>query len=165
VIGLRSPSTLEPLRRGAARGGFTLIEVAVVVMVVGILAGIAIPSLRDATLRAEATSLVSEARTISQAAYAYLTEHGTFPPSSFGGPPAELEPYLPDNFDFSYEGGVTYSWFTLTLPNDDNVWQSRNLGLFMINYSSRPELAQAMQAHTGTYGYWGPSVFYFIYPG
>ena len=150
---------------GTAKGGFTLAELAVTVMVVGILAGLALPNLRYALLKAEASRLVSEGHTVRLAAFDYLGDNGRFPPSSgYGSVPAALEPYLPENYTFTFNN-VTFAWFSLTLPNANNVWQSRNLGILMINYASRPDLAEPMQAHRGPDAYWSPTLFYYLIPG
>jgi len=148
------------------RRGFTLAELAVVVMIVGILAGVALPNLRSALFKAEASHIVSDAHTISLAAYDYLSDNGRFPGSGgFGTVPAQMEPHLPDGYEFTYRGGVQYAWFSFTLPNANNIWQSRNIGILMINYSTRLDLADAMKAHMGPDKSWSPTMFYFIYAG
>lgn len=147
------------------RHGFSLAELAVTVMIVGILAGVALPNLRSALLDAQASRFVSDARTVSLAAYEYLSENGTFPGSgAYGVVPAQLEPYLPDDFDFAPDG-VQYAWFGFTLPNADNAWQTRTLGIFIINYANRQDLATPMQRHMGPDRYWSSSLFYFLYRG
>ena len=146
--------------------GFTLAELAVVVMIVGILSGVALPNLRYAMLKGDAAHIVSDAHTISLAAYAYLGDNGRFPSSSgYGMVPPQMANYLPENYEFGYRGDVTYAWFTFTLPNANNYWQSRNIGLLLINYSTRPDLADPMKAHMGPDKAWGPTMFYFIYAG
>lgn len=148
------------------RAGFTLAELAVVVMVVGILAGLALPNLRYALLKADAAHIVSDAHTISLAAYDYIADNGTFPGSAgYGMVPPQLADHLPENFEFNYKEDVTYAWFSFTLPNTNNFWQSRSIGILVINYSARPELAQAMRAHLGPDKSWSSTMFYFIYGG
>lgn len=148
------------------RRGFTLAELAVVVMVVGILAGLTLPNLRYAMLKADAAHIVADAHTISLAAYDYLSENGTFPGSAgYGMVPAQLVDHLPENYEFDYKDAVTYAWFSFTLPSPDNFWQSRNIGILAINYTARPELADAMRAHLGPDKGWSTNLFYFIYAG
>lgn len=147
------------------RSGFSLAELAVTVMIVGILAGVALPNLRRALLDAEAGRIVTDARTVSLAAYEYLADNGAFPASgAYGSVPAQLEPYLPDNFAFE-QNNVRYGWISLTLPNSNNSWQTRTLGLFVIDYSNRQDLATPMQRHMGGERYWSSSMFYFLYTG
>lgn len=148
------------------RAGFTLAELAIVVMVVGILAGLALPNLRDAMFKADAAHIVSDAHTISLAAYDYLSENGRFPSSSgYGTVPAQLVPHLPENYEFNYKDAVLYAWFSFTLPNANNFWQSRNIGILVINYSARRDLADAMKGHMGPDKSWSSTMFYFIYAG
>lgn len=151
--------------RPSDRGGFSLAELAVTVMIVGILAGVAVPNLRRALLDAEAGRIVTDARTVSLAAYEYLADNGAFPASGpYGSVPAQLEPYLPDGFDFA-PNNVRYGWISITFPNDDNSWQTRTLGLFVVDYASRRDLATPMQRHMGSDRYWSTSLFYFLYAG
>lgn len=147
------------------RRGFTLAELAVTVMVVGILAGLALPNVRYAILKADAAHIVSDAHTVQLAAYEYLYDNGSFPSfSGYGIAPPGLEPYLPDGFSFMYKG-VQYAWWSFTFPTANNFWKSRNIGIFLINYQSRLDLADPMKSHTGPDAYWNPTLFYFIYPG
>lgn len=146
-------------RRWSRRSGFTLVELAVTVMIVGILAGLALPNLRQALLKADAAHLIADAHTVSLAAYEYLNDNGSFPVSS-----VQLATYLPDGFELSYKN-VSYTWFGITLPNANNTWHSRNLGILMLNYSTRPEMAGPMKSFQGGDAYWSASYFYFIWAG
>ena len=108
----------HPMTLGSDRRGFTMAEVAIVVMVVGILAGITLPNLRYAMLKADAAHIVSDAHTISLAAYEQLSETGSFPSSgAYGVVPSQMEDYLPENYEFRYRGDVLYAWFSFTLPS------------------------------------------------
>lgn len=148
------------------RRGFTLAELVIVVMIVGILASLAAPNLRGVILKADAANIVSDAHTISLAAYSYLSENGRFPDSAgYGTVPPQMAPYLQDNYQFNYKGSVPYGWFTITFPDTNNFWQTRSLGILVINYSSRLDLADAMRAHQGAGNSWGPAQFLFIYGG
>ncbi len=147
------------------RRGFSLAELAVTVMIVGILAGVALPNLRSVLLKAQASRIVSDAHTVSLAAYEYLAENGSFPGSGgYGTIPGGLATYLPEDFDFE-PNGVQYAWFSINLPNANNVWQTRSLGIFIISYPNRQDLATPMQQHMGTDKYWSSTLFYFLYRG
>ena len=148
------------------RRGFTLIEIAIVVMVVGILAGITIPNMRAALLKADAAHIVSDAHTVSLAAYDYLSENGRFPSSSgYGTVPAQLVDILPEGYEFNYRDDVLYAWFSFSLPDTNNIWGSRNLGLLVINYAARPDLSDPMKSHMGADKFWSSTMFYFLYAG
>ena len=93
------------------RRGFTLVEVLLVMVMLGLLSAIAVPRLRVAHQRASAAHVIADFVTIRSAAVQYYTAEGEFPPTaSQGTPPAELAEYLPSGFQFNYEGIVQYRW-------------------------------------------------------
>jgi general secretion pathway protein G len=59
--------------------GFTLIELVIVIAVLGILAGIAIPRFLDSTASARGSKLVGDLRTIDSAIIIYQAKTGSFP--------------------------------------------------------------------------------------
>ena len=59
--------------------GFTLIELVVVIAILGILAGIAIPRFMDATATARGAKIVADLRTIDSAIMIYNAKTGKFP--------------------------------------------------------------------------------------
>lgn len=100
------------------------------------------------------------------AAYDYLSENGRFPSSSgYGSVPAQMVSHLPDSYDFNYRDDVLYAWFSFTLPNANNIWDSRNIGIFVINYAARTDLSAPMKSHMRADRYWRSTLFYFLYAG
>ncbi len=85
--------------------GFTLIELLLVMVIIAILAGIALPLLRGAVARADAARIRADVRQIYVAAREYREEEGgRFPPTSrWGRFPAPLEPYLSEGTQFTYK--------------------------------------------------------------
>jgi general secretion pathway protein G len=71
------------MRSGSAKraGGFTLLELIVVIAIIGILATIAIPSLRSAPRRAQEAVLKTDLRTMRDCIDQYYGDKGHFPPS------------------------------------------------------------------------------------
>ena len=160
AVGVATGGRMAP--RG--RGGFTLVELAVVVMIVGILAGLVVPVVQTALARADAAHLAADARTISLAAFEFLLQNGRFPTAAaYGTPPPEMVPYLPENFPFSYKG-VQYRWYVMGYPNDNNGWRAKLVGVVFFDYSQSPTIANAMHSYSGPKAYWSPTYFYFAYP-
>lgn len=91
--------------RDVRRGGFTLVEMLVAVAVVGILAGLAIPNMRNVTYRARATNVFGDFRVIQQATLDYNAALNDWPAEIGSGTvPTGLATYLPANFSFSGDG-------------------------------------------------------------
>lgn len=63
--------------------GFTLVELMIVVIIVGILAAVAIPMYQGATERAKASEAVAALGTIRGAMRVYYAEHGTYVNANF----------------------------------------------------------------------------------
>lgn len=59
--------------------GFTLVELVVVIAILGILAGIAIPRFMDATASARGSKIVADLRTIDSAVSMYYAKNATYP--------------------------------------------------------------------------------------
>lgn len=63
------------------KSGFTLIEIILVVVIIGILAGIGIPKLAGKTDMAYNTKAKSEIRVLENSIYLYSAVNGVYPPS------------------------------------------------------------------------------------
>lgn len=70
-------------RHGNCQNGFTLVELMIVVIIVGVLAAVAIPMYTLATERAKGTEAVAALGTVRSALRNYYAEHGTFANVSF----------------------------------------------------------------------------------
>ncbi|MBB6095545.1 type IV pilus assembly protein PilA [Povalibacter uvarum] len=72
--------------------GFTLIELMIVVAIIGILAGIAIPAYQDYTIRSQVVEAFSLASELKPSIQDYRKEHGRFPATNAdaGVPEAQL---------------------------------------------------------------------------
>lgn len=87
--------------RFRSRGGFTLVELMIVALVLSVLAGIAMPNLRRAITRARATAVVGDLQVVRVGLYTYFADHNSWPPDrNRGRIPSDLLPYLPAGFSF-----------------------------------------------------------------
>lgn len=144
------------------RQGFTLIELMVVVMIVGILAGLAMPNLRGAILRADAAHVLGDARAVGLAAHEFLSDHGRFPES---GPPGEIPPEMASTLSgvpFEYKG-MTYTWYGVPVSGLGLGTTSRNVGVFAVEFNDRQDIGNALSAFTGPDAYWSEDAFYVVF--
>ncbi|MCB9897500.1 MAG: type II secretion system protein [Planctomycetes bacterium] len=65
--------------------GFTLVELLIVVIILGILAGIVIPTFNNASAEAKESSLASDLATIRQAISLFRVQHNEVYPGGFAG--------------------------------------------------------------------------------
>ena len=87
------------------RRGFTLIELLIVVSILGLLASIAVPKVREAKAKAAATQIVGAIRAVRIAATIYYDSAGTWPPTAaLGTVPPGLVGYLPRSVQFTSTG-------------------------------------------------------------
>jgi prepilin-type N-terminal cleavage/methylation domain-containing protein len=93
--------------------GFTLIEVLIVVVLLGILATIALPQYRSVVTKAHAANILGDVRAV-QLAYSHFIadDGGRTRNSGWGRVPLDLEEYLPDGFNFRTDI-ADYRWVRL----------------------------------------------------
>jgi general secretion pathway protein G len=128
----------EPDRK---RKGFTLVELLIVIVIIGILAGSMLLVFGTAKERARASRIVSDMRTLKVAAVMYYHEHKTFPPD--GG--------LNDSFASAYLGRQAPE------SGDQEVWyefesQSSSDCLVVVNLPENGELRRHLARLSGQSG-------------
>ena len=92
-------------------GGFTLVEIMIVVAIIGLLAAIAIPNFVSARARAQASACVNNLRQIDSAASEFALEAGKKTGDAINFP-TDLKPYIKLNASGSLPAcpaGGTYS--------------------------------------------------------
>jgi prepilin-type N-terminal cleavage/methylation domain-containing protein len=103
--------------RHARDGGFTLVELVVVVAVVSILTRIALPNVQEALLRARATAARGDVEVVRTAALNYYARTSQWPAEAAAGElPPELVGDLPEGFTFD-RGTYLLDWDRWTLPD------------------------------------------------
>lgn len=134
------------MKRGGRAGGFTLVELLVVFAILAILAGLAIPHLQRAIIKARAADAIADLDVVGVAAIQYHGEHQTWPPDvGRGTVPAGMEEFLPDGFSMVQEDWVL-DW--------DN-WSGRSTGFVGVTViTDEAELGEAMLALLGDAGTW-----------
>jgi prepilin-type N-terminal cleavage/methylation domain-containing protein len=97
--------------------GFSLIELFVVMLVIGIVANIALPNLVRARERARASAVVADFNTVRRAAIQYLLKGDRWPPDAGAGvEPAELAPLLERGIVWNH-GSFDYEWENWMAPD------------------------------------------------
>lgn len=105
----RSPTPSDIFRRGLK--AFTLVEVMVVVVIIGLLAAAGLPGYRHLTMRSKVTAVENDLRQFSTAIQTYALQNGHWPAD--GTPqevPVELTTALPSNFALKTPIGGVYKW-------------------------------------------------------
>jgi prepilin-type N-terminal cleavage/methylation domain-containing protein len=91
-------------RRKQGVTGATLIELLTVMVVISILAGIALPRLRGAIVKAQAADLIGDMNVIKVAVITYQSDYNAWPTESAQGQmPTGLDEYLPEGFQWETE--------------------------------------------------------------
>jgi len=107
------------VKRQRRCSGFTIVEIMIVVTIIGILAVIAIPYVREARKQAQNTSFLNDLRLISSGTFEYYaTEKGDFPRDVPPGvEPAEIGEFLPKRFIWSERTDIGGYWDWDRAPN------------------------------------------------
>jgi len=104
----------SPIGRGS--GGFTLVEVVVVVAVVSILTRIVLPNVQEAAIRARAVAALGDVEVVRTAAANYHARTNEWPAEAPAGQvPPELVADLPEGFGFD-RGAYQLDWDRWNLP-------------------------------------------------
>ncbi|HUR56620.1 MAG TPA: prepilin-type N-terminal cleavage/methylation domain-containing protein [Opitutaceae bacterium] len=100
-----------PPSTASRTAAFTLVEIMVVVVVIGLLAAMAIPAFQRVRERSLASRYVNDFRQFDSAFQRYILENGVSPPAGApGGVPAGMAGYLPAGFTAPSPMGGSYQW-------------------------------------------------------
>lgn len=129
------------MRRGNPRllckeNGFSLVELMIVLVIIGILVSILIPNLLDATHRAKQRATVGELRAWGNALGAYMAEIGTLPAGTGAPVPAstihnQLVPYAVSALhdQDAWKFNLTYEAPPLPTPTNYTVMSTGKNGI------------------------------------
>ncbi len=93
------------------RSGFTLIEIAIAVVIVAVLATLAIPLFQRIQNQSLSQRLAHDLRVISNAFAIYEMEEGTWPaPAPAGTMPEGMAGFLPRSYDEGVQGRGDWVW-------------------------------------------------------
>jgi len=87
------------------RRGFSLAELLLIMVLISILAGIAVPTMRKAIDQADAAKVMTDVRNVTLAVRTFVEDsNGALPASTnWGETPADLTAYLPEAGAFTYK--------------------------------------------------------------
>ncbi|MBP8962017.1 MAG: prepilin-type N-terminal cleavage/methylation domain-containing protein [Opitutaceae bacterium] len=93
---MNSPTTHDPCRRLLGTQGFTLVEIMIVVVIIGLLAAMAVPAFQRIRRNVQNKTFANDLRQIRGAAEQYIMEQSAYPEDGTPGAfPAGLAEYLP----------------------------------------------------------------------
>jgi prepilin-type N-terminal cleavage/methylation domain-containing protein len=149
--------------RPRGRGGWTMIELLMVMLILGILVNLAMPALRLIRRRAEAAHVIGDMRVIHVAALASHADRGVFPPSdNWGNVPPPLVPTLPEGFEFRY-GDAMYRWHRYATPEGTPLFPGQTELLAVEVRVADPGLAATIRAlYKGRLTFGSPTNVFFI---
>jgi prepilin-type N-terminal cleavage/methylation domain-containing protein len=128
------------------RHGFTIIELMMVMIVMGLLAGLAVLKYVDMRHRARAAQVAADLESVRLAAYGAWYEHNAWPTEAGSGQvPAELVSYLPQNFSF-VKPEYTLDWENFVPPGGG---PSSGMQLGVVVTAATPRLQKTLEQTLG----------------
>ncbi len=107
----------EPGKPKPRVGGFTLVEIMVVVVIISLLAMLAVPTMQKIRRKARASAIANDFRVYATAFQTYSHENGAWPAESpAGAMPAGVEVYLKDG-----------SWGRVSVMGGHYNWENEQL--------------------------------------
>jgi prepilin-type N-terminal cleavage/methylation domain-containing protein len=144
------------------RKGFTLVELLVVIIVLGILAGIAVMKYIDMRNAALAAQMAQEVRAVQLAAYNYYADKEEWPPDAGkGAVPLGLGPLLPGQLAASFDRG----YYQLDFENFGGEGENKDMIIGVSITTDDEKLFAKFIRYLGTQSPWfvgGSKITYLI---
>jgi prepilin-type N-terminal cleavage/methylation domain-containing protein len=133
------------------RRGFSLVELLMVIVVLGIVINLALPAISTIRRKAEAAHVIGDFRAIRVAALDRYAADGAFPPiDAYGRVPPRMAAGLPQGFAFRY-GQLEYRWISFTWDDDG---KTRVFAGVSVRGGTNPKLMESIRA-----AYRGPILY------
>jgi len=98
--------------------GFTLVEVLIVVVILGIIAAVVIPQYTDASTKVRTSALSSDLHRIRSQIGLYKFNHNEQLPAATGDDSSEFERRMTTKTDVSGNAGLDYGPYILSIPKN-----------------------------------------------
>ncbi len=139
----------SPRRRPRGHAGFTLVELAIALLIIGILVALGVPAYHNALIKARAAEVLGDFNAIKVAAYNYFAEANEWPDDVLAGEvPPELVDYLPPNFSFE-KADYNLDWEYWVLPDGTPKHPDTNVLIGISISTDNEELANAVMQLLG----------------
>jgi len=101
-----------------ARSGFTLVEILIVVVILGILAAIVIPQFTEASTEAKTSSLMTDLQTMRSQIELYKIQHNDLLPAATGETEANFTARMTGQTDIAGNAGTDYGPYIQQIPQN-----------------------------------------------
>ena len=125
--------------------GFSLLELLVVILIIGVLAGIALPQYNRAVGKARFAALIPVVNGYKEAAESYYTVHGEYPVEATGNNPIGLDIIAPDcthndtSQGMTCKNGIVYDVVDYGVPNIAGMDTKHGLAyIYWLTFSDHP---------------------------